>query len=391
MNIVFVSSSQYPDGGAPANRHLALAKGLIEAGHYVTFILLARQKGDNNEIKELGIDLYCASSGDGLHYRNYRLQKFRSGKNGRQIILGLLKHTKLDSIILLDTFGWDLIPFIRLARNKGIKVLHERTEYPYLKTFRFIKDRINFLVYSSYVLRKINGIYVINEALKSYFNDLLNNKVPVKIINMIVDTDRFRSVPVNKTKEFNYIAYCGSLNGEKDGVDILVEAFCMSLHSGKMPADIKLMLIGEYINEDFRNRLEKIIQRNNCGGYIIFTGKVDRSRMPELLTGASALALSRPYSIQSEGGFPTKLGEYLATGNPVVVTAVGEIGRFLKDNYNAFVAKPGDIKSFSEKLGEVFTDYRKAVDIGKKGKRLTENEFNYLVQARELASFIGSL
>lgn len=391
MNIIFVSSSQYPEGGAPANRHLALTKGLAEAGHTVTFILLARQKGDNSELRRIGAGLFYASSSDALHCKNHRLQKIRSIKTGMQIILRLLNHIKIDTIILLDTFGWDLIPFIRLARRKGIKVLHERTEYPYLKTFRTIKDRINFFVYSSYVLRRINGIFVINEALKAYFNDLLDNKVPVKIINMIVDTDRFSSVPVNDSNEFEYIAYCGSLNSEKDGVDILVEAFCMSVQSGNIPSDIKLMLIGEYSNEDFRNRLEMIIQENNCGGNIIFTGKVERSRMPELLTGASALALSRPYSIQSEGGFPTKLGEYLATGNPVVVTSVGEIGRFLKDRYNAFVAKPGDIKSFSEKLGEIFTDYRKAVEIGKKGKMLTENEFNYLAQARELTSFIGSL
>ena len=52
------------------------------------------------------------------------------------------------------------------------------------------------------------------------------------------------------------------------------------------------------------------------------------------------MALARPTNKQAEGGFPTKLGEYLATGNTVVVTNVGEIGEFLHDKVNAFVSDP---------------------------------------------------
>ena len=48
------------------------------------------------------------------------------------------------------------------------------------------------------------------------------------------------------------------------------------------------------------------------------------------------LVLARPDNIQAKGGFPTKLGEYLATGNPVVVTKVGEIPNYLIDGVNAF-------------------------------------------------------
>ena len=391
MNIVFVTSSQYPEGGAPANRHMACAKGLAEAGHDVTFVLLAKQRGDNSELKLIGANYVCVSTEDSAQSNNYRLEKIRSIKKGRRAILQLLENSKIDAIILLDTFGWDLIPFINLAKRKNIKVLHERTEYPYLKVFRNFKDKLNFFVYSSYVMRRFDGIYVINQALKNYFGELLDNKVPLEIINMIVDPDRFNSGPSDHNKEFEYLAYCGSLNSEKDGVDILVEAFSRSLNTGKIPGEIKLMLIGEFISENFRLKLQNIIKERKCGDNIVFTGKVERAKMPDLLKGASALVLSRPYSTQSEGGFPTKLGEYLATGNPVVITDVGEIGLFLKDGYNAFIAKPGDIESFSEKITELFSDYQNALEIGKRGRMLTENEFNYLEQARKLASFIESL
>ena len=256
MNIVFVTSSQYPEGGAPANRHMACAKGLAEAGHDVTFVLLAKQRGDNSELKLIGANYVCVSTEDSAQSNNYRLEKIRSIKKGRRAILQLLENSKIDAIILLDTFGWDLIPFINLAKRKNIKVLHERTEYPYLKVFRNFKDKLNFFVYSSYVMRRFDGIYVINQALKNYFGELLDNKVPLEIINMIVDHDRFNSGPSDHNKEFEYLAYCGSLNSEKDGVDILVEAFSRSLNTGKIPGEIKLMLIGEFISENFRLKLQ---------------------------------------------------------------------------------------------------------------------------------------
>ena len=60
--------------------------------------------------------------------------------------------------------------------------------------------------------------------------------------------------------------------------------------------------------------------------------------MPKYLCNAKLLALARPDSIQAQGGFPTKLGEYLATGRPVVVTKVGEIPDYLEDGVNAFLS-----------------------------------------------------
>ena len=50
-----------------------------------------------------------------------------------------------------------------------------------------------------------------------------------------------------------------------------------------------------------------------------FTGRTSPEVMPQILTDASILALARPNNVQSQNGFPTKLGEYLATGNPVAI------------------------------------------------------------------------
>ena len=95
------------------------------------------------------------------------------------------------------------------------------------------------------------------------------------------------------------------------------------------------------------------------------------------------LALARPNNKQAEGGFPTKLGEYLATGVQVVVTRVGEICLFLKNEINAFISEPDSAEKFAEKLSDALSS-KKRIQIGLEGKKLVYNEFNYLTQAKIL-------
>ncbi|MGH2565880.1 MAG: glycosyltransferase, partial [Ginsengibacter sp.] len=327
--------------------------------------------------------------------RQNKLKKFflliQSFKERNKILLKIHQERKIDAIVLLDTIVWDLIPLIRFAKSNNIKIVHERTEYPFVVGGNGLIMKLNLKIYLSYVIKRFDGIYVISNALKKYFDQLLNNKIPIEIINMIVDPDRFITEPTNEISTYKYIAYCGSLNDSKDGVDILIESFGEALSKKKINSDIKLILVGDCKVESFQKKLEHIIEEKNCKNNIIFTGKVERLKVPELLNGADALALARPDSMQAEGGFPTKLGEYLATGKPVIITSVGEICNFLKDGENAFVAKPGNVNSFSEKITQVFADYPKAMEIGKNGEQLVYNEFNYFKQAEKLADFIESL
>lgn len=393
MNLIFVSGGQYPFSGAAGNRYMAYAKGLKSLGHDVTFLLFLRQPLATGEFSAEGLSFICTFP-EFPDYEHAGLIKkavlyFKSINRSRRLIKSIHQKNKIDAIILLPILVRDLLPFIRFAKHLNIKILHERTEYPYqVKGGNSIRHKPRLFFYLHLILPQFDGIYVINRALQAYFNKVLNFRVPVEIINMMVDLDRFRSVLPDMRQSFEYIAYCGTLNAKKDGVDILVKGYCHSLETGKISPEIKLLLIGDFEDEDFRIELNNIMSGNDCSDNIIFTGRIDGNDIPSFLCNASALALARPASKKSEGGFPTKLGEYLATGKPVVVTDVGEISLFLTDGYNAFIAKPGEFESISDNFGKIFTDYERALEIGARGRILAETDFSHLIQARKLADFI---
>jgi len=394
MNLVFVSEGQYPGGSASSNRHLAYAKGLVELVNKVTFILLAPQNNADQSFTLDGINFICVSvSKSKLKHSSIEwiFSIFRSDRKGEKLISDITSEEKVDAVILLDVLVFILYPFLRFCNKRKIPVFHERTEFPVVYDNHGVLDRLHQKIYLSQILPRFDGIFVINHALKKYFEEVTNNKIPVSIVNMVVDPSRFASAHVPKAEASKYLAYCGSMDIEKDGVDILIRSFGKAINESGINKEIYLMLIGDTTDVIRQNKLNRIIEESNCVKNVILTGSVKRQRIPELLTNADALALARPNSKQAEGGFPTKLGEYLSTGKPVIITNTGEIGLFLKDGHNAFIAEAGSIDSFSKKIRQVFDNYNDAIKVGLNGKNLVYNEFNYLHQAKCLSDFIKSI
>ena len=113
--------------------------------------------------------------------------------------------------------------------------------------------------------------------------------------------------------------------------------FLQNIH--KYP-EINLVLIGkgDTIHEEVM--IKELVVKLKIEKRVIFLGQLSREKIPLYLNNAKVLALARPKSLVADAGFPSKLTEYLATGIPVVVTEVGEIPVYLRDNENAFISQP---------------------------------------------------
>lgn len=262
-------------------------------------------------------------------------------------------------------------------------IFYECTEVPFYgrkKTLTsWVKEKIK-----TYLAKRATGMLVISNALVKYFKGQgIKN---ITVINMFVDSSRFENVKTDT--EEKYIAYCGTISPFKDGVDCLIKAFAnfVSKH-----ADYQLKIIGRFESADAEKILKGLVESLNIDNSVEFTGMVKPDEMPQLLCGAQMLALARPDNEQAKYGFPTKLGEYLATGKPVVVTHVGEIGDFLKDMVNCRMSEPGNPEAFADCLSWVAANYEEAAKLGLAGKELTTSEFSSDVQSKKALEFMNSI
>lgn len=297
---------------------------------------------------------------------------FSTSKN---FLKAIKENCKSDDIIFFE--GLPL--YLPLLKLKHYNAFAQITEIPFFgrrPTFLQIIGNAVRLIGA----RKLKGMVVISQGLKEYYISKGVNQV--EVINMFVDASRFEHLQKQSTEK--YLAYCGTISLIKDGVDILIKSFSI-FH--KSHPDYKLNLIGLFESKYHEEAVKSLIKQYQLEDSVICTGSMLPEELADCLINASILALARPNNDQARYGFPTKLGEYLCTGNPVVVTKVGEIPIFLHDRQNAVLAEPDSVESFAEKLDWVATHYAEAKLIAEEGMKLVHKEFSSEYQSKLAVDF----
>ena len=82
----------------------------------------------------------------------------------------------------------------------------------------------------------------------------------------------------------------------------------------------------------------------------------------------------------------TKLGEYLLSGNPVVVTRVGDIPLFLEDGTTALLSNQRDPQDFAEKILWALTHEKESEAIGQAGREVALHHFNYKTEIGKIVN-----
>lgn len=278
-----------------------------------------------------------------------------------------------------------------LKNKKYIKAttMMEMSEYQQLykqEKMLFVKKFRLWLEYRTTcrALYNIDVLAVMTKHLEHYYHGYTSFKTKYIHLPMTVDLSRFSDVELyDLPYEKPYIAFTGTYTDLKDGVTILIKSFASLVE--KYPT-YKLYLAG-YYNPDMEKQVQ-LIKDFGLENRVKHVGMLDKTVIPSFIKNATLLALSRPDSRQAQGGFPTKLGEYLATGNPVCVTKVGEIPDYLEDNVSAFMAEPGSVDSFADAMDRALRDIENAKRIGAYGRKVAEEHFNADIQAKRLVEFL---
>jgi glycosyltransferase involved in cell wall biosynthesis len=233
----------------------------------------------------------------------------------------------------------------------------------------------------------IDGLFLMTDELMHFYTQYTKKKCVIQKLPMTVDFSRFENVDVPH-KQTPYLFYAGSLSQKKDGVESLVQAF--EKISRKFP-ELQLWIAGGKTQMAASQQLNELILLLNLQNSVKLLGEIDRDEIPFYLLAAKILVLPRPDSIQARGGFPTKLGEYLATGRPVIATTVGEIPKYLTKS-EAFLISPINIEDeLLENTRAIMSNYSEALEVAKKGKTKAYQYFSTTENAKKIELLIQSI
>ena len=390
MNINILLFEPYPYGMACTNRIHNYALGFIKNGHNVKIIVprATRKKGnkvwnDKLEGTHEGVE-FCYTSGI-IHRTNSKIKNKISDIRGPLIsCISLLKERKNSDAIILVSNSLLLIIIYRIISILTNSVyIMERSEIP----FKGKKDNFYTRFYIKNAFRFFDGVIVISKFLSVFLKPLIKKNARIIVIPILVNPDEFPTVNKKEPGKEITIVYTGTLDEHKDGVLTMVNAFKIV---NKEFENIRMYIIGHPQSESDKQKLEDLISKYNLNSKIVITGYITREQLKSYLNNADILLLAKPDTRQAEGCMPTKLGEYLMTANPVVVTRVGVIPDFLEDEKSAYLSET-DAESFAQKMLSVIKDPDKAHSIGAAGRDVALKEFDLKINTEKIIRFIDKI
>ncbi len=191
----------------------------------------------------------------------------------------------------------------------------------------------------------------------SYYLKNKYQKKGVSNITLIPITARINFNDNKKT--FNkplQVVYAGTF-ADKDGVNDIISGF---LEFKKSYKEAILILTGKSAQQ------EKYKEKYRNESDLLFKGFVEDKDFYPLLRDSDVLCMCRTESGFANAGFPFKLGEYLATGNPVICTKVSDVEYYLDEN-DVYLIEPGKPQQITGALLSIVNDPDKARARGMRG------------------------
>lgn len=387
FKIAVITSEPYPNGSVGAFRIDTYCQAMAEVGSIVKIHISHPKKNtdtskSNKYYGKVQYQYYnVVNNIDKLKRRSARVLNFL-GSIGR-----ILKDIIRNSPDFVIVYSYDVKLYIILRIYCSIfkkKLIIDRSEYPYKRatlshTQSIIEKRI---------FKLFDGFIIMTNELITFYNSIKRNNAKIFHLPMTVDVKRF-SVLKKNTDELYFASVFGIHN--RDCIIDTIKAY--ELYFSKVQElnkePFKLYLVGDINNLKDNGEAELYIKQNNLTNLIHFTGILTGRDYDQFLKNAFCLISSAREYIS--GGFPTKIGDYLATGNITIITKAGEIPNYLIDNIHSLLVSPSDINGISTKMFFVHIQGNEIEQIGTNGFNLAVEKFSMSAYLDDFINFLYKL
>lgn len=231
------------------------------------------------------------------------------------------------------------------------------------------------------VASSATGVWAVSEYLREFWLDHGMQADRILVEPGMVSPTRFLSE--RRSPSFGAV-YMGNLMHRE--VETLLDVSAQVVES---EPSYRLTIFGD-ATHDARLQLRETVRLRGLADVVSVEDAIAPDEIPATLSSATLLLLPRSSGAFSTAGFPQKLGEYLASGTPVVVTDVGDIPKYLEDGINAYLVRADDTDAFAVAVGRALRDPN-AARIGVAGRDLAGRLLNSHAASYRLAAFLHGL
>jgi glycosyltransferase involved in cell wall biosynthesis len=392
---LIITTGNFPFGGCTANLVREFARGMSENGIQTEVILLKGNEMDyrSGDQNHTGLPRY--------HHFLFRIQPVGFIMKLIQflLIIGIFPFYFLIKLIsgnfrIVYFYGIEY-PYLtlpnliicKLLRRKCIRIITDIYSKNSVASTWWRKPKWNlYKIEFKYIDRHFDGLVVLSDLLKE---KLIQSHVrPEKIIKILhfIDFSEFinaKSQGIQKSK-YHTIGYIGTIS-HANGVDVLLDAFELLARERN---NIRLLIVGDLNYETgMSEKIESKIQTKNLD--IIAPGFQAFDKIKSYYQDCDILINPRISGHSADAGFPTKVGEYMSTGKPVIVTAVGYFKnpQYLKET-GVTVIEPDSPAEMANAIRKVLDNYEFYVTESLKNISWVRNNLDYYHNSKSVLDFI---
>lgn len=268
----------------------------------------------------------------------------------------------------------------RMGRAKMLLQLHGGVGPPPFRTAltRLLAKRLYDRTLGAYTLRSGDVIASVSQSDLDYLASQLSFPVGrLRYVPNVVDTEIFRPVSKTRSSSENVLLYVGDFEPWK-GVGLLVDWIRRwNRHDGHN-ITVRFVGQGSFFNELLK--LQEELKNNGEGVRVEVLGRRMHHEIPSIMHTATALVMPSYWE-----GMPTVVLEAMASGIPVISTAVGHVSAVLRDRETGFVIDH-TLASFERAVSDVLENDHVVHSITQNARALVQEEFSLAVAKRRLDS-----
>ena len=224
------------------------------------------------------------------------------------------------------------------------------------------------------------------EQVRDYYDCALSEaKVIPNPVPSVVKSQQWQYQPV----DIQTILMVGRFDLLKGG-DLALDAFRIIAIQNK---EVELLFVGpdngvivEGKQYSFNEYMAVFIPEAEIKRRINFLGHCEAEKVAKLRRKASVTMMTSRHE-----NFPMSLLEAVATGSPVVATAVGGIKEIITHDFNGLLAEPGSSESIAERVLELLGDAEKSSLLSRNAIEDSKKRFSPDVVAKQTMSFYQSI
>ena len=376
-DLLVISVEPFPYGKAATNRMISYLLGVASEKRVLYLCLSGPQYNSDIVLKQKG-------NYHGVDYLYMGQPVVSSRPNLLKRFFNILYRYLRTYFLLLFVFKYKSI-LLYSANHNFTNIIYSialiRKSFIFRDVTELVGDKYSRSEKELFRMKKqmgrFSGLIVISKGIYDYFDNLEPSKK--YLLPVLVDLNNF-IVSEHKDK---YFFYCSGANLERDGLFDTLNGFL--LFNKKNPGFVLEIATSLNLKDAYHAKCKLIM--DNHSDCIHYLGALPSYDIPRKLAKATALFVT-PHKNYETKGFPTKLGEFLASGTPTICSSIDDLMEVL-DNNTAYLVKPNSPYEIATALEKIVNNPDEAKQVGLSGRKLMIDKYTINAYKNELVDFLN--